>query len=104
MTEEETEYEPIIEESLPAYSSTWENDVANDGGRRWKGKRVGWTLPYGSMKQRAALASKSAVFFLRNKAWPMIKKCKLSKKQVYAFVLLLFGGILPFVAVGVLTS
>lgn len=92
------------EESLPPYSTTWGNDVVQDVKKRRRSGPVAWSLVYDSAKQRVRSIARNTSPFLRNKVWPALKKIRIRKKQLYAFLLVLFFGIMPFVIIGVLTS
>ncbi|ORY16127.1 hypothetical protein BCR34DRAFT_557768 [Clohesyomyces aquaticus] len=100
--DEKTEYRGLEQDPLPTYSS-WPPEAAQDEGRgktRWTKFRgtVAWTQAYDSTKQ----AIEKTPSFARDKVWPIVRKAKPTKKQIYAFLILLFFGIGPMLVAVVL--
>lgn len=111
MTDKKTEYEHIDlndrdgpDEPLPAYSTTWGNDVVQESERPKRRGSIAWALAMDSTKQRAQTIAKQTPPYLRNTVWPVMKKIRFSKVQFYAFWLVAIFGLAPFITIALLTD
>lgn len=103
------EYNPIRQppspsEPLPPYSTTWGNDFVQHGNEKSRKGSVAWRSTYDTVQRRVSSVTMGTWPFLRDKAWPMLKRFRFTKKQSYAFLLVLVCGVTPILTVGVLTS
>lgn len=99
--------EQSIDEPLPPYSTTYGDDRGVLGDEKSKETftaRIVRSLTHNSTAQRVGpvitSSAQSTSQFLQSRAWPAIKKFRFSKRQSYAFLLLLSLGILPFFIIG----
>ncbi|KAF2258661.1 hypothetical protein CC78DRAFT_586827 [Lojkania enalia] len=105
MSEGTRDYELVNKpfETPPPYSTAWGHDIVqdSDNNRTRRGPR----LPtYDSVKHRVSSLIQATLSFLQETVWPRIKEFRFTKKQTYAFLLLLVFGILPFAIVGHFTK
>lgn len=102
------------DEPLPAYSTTWGNDVVQADPPPKRRGSIAWTLAMDSTKRRAQTFAKNTTTYSRHTVWPalknsrhtiwpVVKKIPFKKVQLYAFCLVLAFGIAPFVIIAHLT-
>lgn len=106
---ETTDEEQAVDEHLlpPSYRQTWGNDmIRNEPKSRSFNGRVGFLLAYDRVKQFTDKASMPTRRVFWGKIWPSVKKSEaffLSKRQWFAFLLLVVCGIVPFSLFGYYT-
>lgn len=102
------------EDTLPAYSTTWGNDVVDKQPRKswnWWKLKYSWITAHKSASRNAkpvyeATTEKTKPIFeatwkfLRDHAWPAIKRYTPSLTQVIAFLMVVWFGIAPLVFLG----
>lgn len=99
--------------SPPPYSTTWGNDVVQDEGKRrdWSSKwrwKMRWNLrvrnesnsDWHIAKQRAKRFFQCMPIPFRTTTWPVIRRFRITKKQSFALVLVIAGGIVPLILLG----
>ncbi|KAH7116984.1 hypothetical protein B0J11DRAFT_442790 [Dendryphion nanum] len=91
-------------ESLPEYSSLWEDkEIRKDGIQVKKNERGALSLNWRSWKQNTANLVRAIPPFWKHLVWPTIKTIRVSKRQLFGFALLFICGLVPFIVVGRLT-
>jgi hypothetical protein len=94
----------LVQEPLPPYSSSWGGDVVVDEEKKSEEPRARMGMAWRQAKAHTGLAAQRTMSLSRNKAWPALRKIRFTKKQVYAFLILLALGLLPFILVALLSG
>ncbi|KAF2823952.1 hypothetical protein CC86DRAFT_372107 [Ophiobolus disseminans] len=97
---------PSPTETLPAYSTTWGNDIAREKPRKswnWWKLRYGWNSACRPIAQRSKSACDAAWRFMCARGWPFLRALTPSLRQVLAFLLVLVFGVAPMAFLGYYT-
>jgi hypothetical protein len=109
---EERKYDCVLasptgsQQTLPPYPETWEHDLTEKSCRkRWDWRlRSSCASTFKTIALKTTPAVNATQRFIRDRAWLAVKKCKLPKPQIYAFLLLLTFGAVPMFVLGWFTK